>query len=264
MPSGYDYTTSVGSGGPQEIIKLTTGARAGKLDGKYEYSLKFWDNPVWGHASNINKIGSWCVNTSCEYYNEGPNYHDLNAAAGIIHQCMNGVHYGSGGIFSDTLTSWSKVYGPYLLLITDKSTGDSNWIAAKQRQQLEKSLWPYSWVKDTVAYPLAAKRGTVAGKFVVSDALKPSLTSANAWVGVTDLSDGAAGFQFECKNYQYWIRADASGNFSIPNVRPGTYSLFAYVDGVVGEYRLDNVTVTSGNTTAVGTLTKTVDRTTWR
>ena len=261
MPSTYDYTTGVGSGGPKEIIKLTTGARAGKFDGKYEYSLKFWDNPVWGHASNINKIGSWCVNTSCEYYNEGPNYHDLNAAAGIIHQCMNGVHYGAGGVFADTLTSWSKVYGPYLLLITDKSTGDSNWIAAKQRQQIEKTLWPYSWVKDTVAYPLAAKRGTVAGKFVISDALKPSLTSANAWVGVTDLSDGAAGFQFECKNYQYWIRADATGNFSIPNVRPGTYSLFAYLDGVVGEYRLDNVTVTSGNTTAVGTLTKTVDRT---
>ncbi|MBC7721649.1 MAG: T9SS type A sorting domain-containing protein [Pedobacter sp.] len=259
MPAPSD--TYVGSNGPQEIIRMTSGVRAGKLDGKYEYSLKFWDNPLWGHASNINNIGSWCVNTSCEYYNEGPMYHDLNAAAGIIHQCMNGVHYGAGGIFADTLTSWNKIFGPYLLLITDKSTGDSNWIAAKQRQIQEKALWPYSWVKDTVAYPLANKRGTISGKFVVTDALKPTLTSANAWVGVTDLSDGVAGFQFEGKNYQYWIRADAAGNFTIPNIRPGTYSLFAFVDGVVGEYRLDNVTVTANATTTLGTLTKTVDRT---
>ncbi|MDI9364282.1 MAG: polysaccharide lyase family protein [Flavobacterium sp.] len=261
MPSNYDYSQGVGSNGPQEIIRLTTGVRAGKLDGKYQYSVKFWDTPLWGHASNINNIGSWCVNTSCEYYNEGPMYHELNAAAGIIHQCMNGVHYGAGGIFADTLTSWIKVFGPYLLLITDKSTGDSNWLAAKQRQEQEKALWPYSWVKDTVAYPKANARGTVSGKYVIVDVLKPNQTAANAWVGVTNLDDGAVGFQFECKDYQYWVRADANGNFSIPNIRPGTYSLFAFVDGVVGEYRLDNVVVTAGNTTTVGTLTNTVNRT---
>lgn len=261
MPSGYDYSQAVGSNGPQEIVKLTTGVRAGKLDGKYEYCVKFWDTPLWGHASDINNIGSWCVNTSCEYYNEGPMYHELNAAAGIIHQCMNGVHYGAGGIIADTLTSWTKVFGPYLLLITDKSTGDSNWIAAKQRQEQEKALWPYSWVKDTVAYPKVSARGIVSGKYVIADVLKPNQTAANAWIGVTNLDDGATGFQFECKDYQYWVRADANGNFSIPNIRPGTYSLFAFVDGVVGEYRLDNVVVTAGNTTAVGTLTNTINRT---
>jgi hypothetical protein len=261
MPSGYDYSQAVGSNGPQEIVKLTTGVRAGKLDGKYQYCVKFWDTPLWGHASDVNNIGSWCVNTSCEYYNEGPMYHELNAAAGIIHQCMNGVHYGAGGIIADTLTSWTKVFGPYLLLITDKSTGDSNWLAAKQRQEQEKALWPYSWVKDTVAYPKANARGTVSGKYVIADVLKPNQTAANAWIGVTNLDDGAAGFQFESKDYQYWVRADANGNFSIPNIRPGTYTLFAFVDGVVGEYRLNNVVVTAGNTTTVGTLTNTVNRT---
>ena len=247
--------------GIAEIIKQTSGVRAGKFDGKYEYSMKFWDNPVWGHASNVNNIGIWCLNTSCEYYNEGPMYHDLNAAAGIIHQCMNGVHYGAGGIMADTLTSWSKVYGPYMLLITDKSTGDSNWAAAKQRQVEEKALWPYSWVKDTTAYPLTNQRGSITGKFLVSDPLKPTYNGSGAWVGVTDLSDGANGFQFESKNYQYWIKSDAAGNFNLANVRPGTYSLFAFVDGAVGEYRMDNVTVTAGGVNNLGTLVRTIDRT---
>ena len=260
MPSAYDYTTGVGSGGPQEIIKLTTGVRAGKFDGKYEYSLKFWEHPVWGHASNKNKIGSWCVNANCEYYNTGPTYHDLNAAAGIIHQCMNGVHYGQGGLTADSLTSWKKVYGPYLLLITNNSTGDSNWLAARQRQELESKQWPYAWVKDTVAYPHAEQRGNITGTFKIVDSLKPSLTGAGAWVGVTNLADGKTSFQLECKDYQYWTKADSLGNFTITNVRPGTYSLFAYVDGVVGEFRQDKVIVTTGGITNMGTLTKKVDR----
>ena len=259
MPSNADYAAGSASG-IAEIIKLNTGARAGKYDGKYEYSLRFWDNPVWGHASNINSIGCWMVNASCEYYNEGPMHHDLNAAAGIIHQCLNGVHYGDMGMVADTLTNWSKVYGPYLLLFTDKSSGDSNWAAAKQRQVIEKSLWPYAWVKDTVSYPPASLRGALSGRYMVSDAAKPGFSGAGAWIGVTDLSDGATNFQYECKNYQYWVKTDSSGNFTIPNIRPGTYSLFAFVDGATGEYRQDNVVVTAGTTTGLGAITRTIDR----
>ncbi|MEO7311198.1 MAG: polysaccharide lyase family protein [Chitinophagaceae bacterium] len=260
MPSNYDYSTATGSGGPQEIVNLTTGVRAGKFDGKYEYSLKFWDNPVWGQASNINNIGSWCINASCEYFNEGPMHHDLNAAAGIIHQCMNGVHYGDGGIFADTLTSWTKVFGPYMLLITDKPTGDQNWAEAKARQVQETSQWPYAWVKDSAAYPPASLRGSVIGSYVIQDALKPAFNGGGAWIGLTDLSDGATNFQFESRNYQYWVKTSVEGSFTIPNVRPGTYSLFAFVDGAVGEYRLDNVTVTAGGNTNLGTLSRTIDR----
>ena len=255
-PSDPYVTTGVA-----EIIKQTGGVRANKFDGKYEYSLKFWDNPVWGHASNVNNIGIWCLNTSLEYFNEGPMHHDLNAAAGIIHQCLNGVHYGDGGIFSDTLTSWTKVFGPYMLLVTDKATGDENWAAAKARQVQEQALWPYDWVKDSVAYPPASLRGSITGSFVVTDALKPSFTGGNAWIGVTDLTDGASNFQFESKNYQYWIKSNSDGQFTIPNVRPGTYSLFAFVDGAVGEYRLNNVIVTAGAANNLGTLTRAIDRT---
>ena len=257
MNSQADTYTATGIA---EIIKQTSGVRAGKYDGKYQYSLKFWDNPLWGHASNKNNIGCWMVNTSCEYYNEGPMHHDLNAAAGIIHQCMNGVHYGDGGIIADTLTSWTKVFGPYLMLITDKTTGDANWAAAKERQVAEQALWPYSWVQDAAAYPLAAQRGNITGKFIISDVLKPAQTGANAWIGVTDLSDGAPTFQMESKNYQYWVRAGADGSFDLKNVRPGSYTFFAFVDGETGEHRIENVTVTAGGTTSLGDITRNINR----
>ncbi len=40
--------------------------------------------------------------------------------------------------------------------------------------------------------------------------------------------------------------ADANGNFKIPNVRPGTYTLHAIADGVLGEFIVTNVTVAAG------------------
>lgn len=62
-------------------------------------------------------------------------------------------------------------------------------------------------------------------------------------------------WQNDAKNYQFWVRADANGKFSIPNVRPGTYTLHAIADGVLGDFSLTNVTVAAGNKLALGKLT---------
>jgi rhamnogalacturonan endolyase len=61
-------------------------------------------------------------------------------------------------------------------------------------------------------------------------------------------------WQNDAKNYEFWVRADSHGRFSIPNVRPGTYTLHAIADGVLGEFTLTNVTVTSGEKLALGKL----------
>jgi rhamnogalacturonan endolyase len=53
-------------------------------------------------------------------------------------------------------------------------------------------------------------------------------------------------WQNDARNYQFWVRADDAGNFSIPNVRPGNYTLHAIADGVLGELILTNVTVAAG------------------
>jgi rhamnogalacturonan endolyase len=62
-------------------------------------------------------------------------------------------------------------------------------------------------------------------------------------------------WQNDAKNYEFWVRGDARGNFKIPNVRPGTYTLHAIADGVLGEFDLTNVVVESGQNLKLGKLT---------
>ena len=38
-------------------------------------------------------------------------------------------------------------------------------------------------------------------------------------------------------DYQFWTTADANGHFTIPKVRPGSYTLYSYVPGIFGEYK---------------------------
>ena len=61
-------------------------------------------------------------------------------------------------------------------------------------------------------------------------------------------------WQNDAKYYEFWVRGDASGNFAIPNIRPGTYTMHAIADGVLGEFTLTNVTVTAGQTFKLGKL----------
>ncbi|KAL0379039.1 UNVERIFIED_CONTAM: hypothetical protein Sradi_3209400, partial [Sesamum radiatum] len=37
--------------------------------------------------------------------------------------------------------------------------------------------------------------------------------------------------------YQFWTQTDQNGSFLIRNVIPGTYSLFAWVPGTLGDYK---------------------------
>jgi len=62
-------------------------------------------------------------------------------------------------------------------------------------------------------------------------------------------------WQRDAKHYQFWVRADEHGRFSIPNVRPGNYWLRAIADGVIGEFVQTNVVVKAGATNEMGTLT---------
>jgi hypothetical protein len=244
-----------------EIIKITSGVRAGKYDGKYEFSENLVDLKAYGHSSDMNNLGIWAVMGNHEYFNGGPMHHDLNAAAGIIHVCMNGVHYNDKGFVVPQGEAWSKIYGPYLIYANQKTTATANWDEAKARAAQDEAEWPFAWLTNTPEYPLADERGNITGNFSISDPLKPEVNGGEAWIGVTQLSsDSDNNWQFEEKNYQYWVKTDASGNFNIKNVRPGTYTLFAYKNGTTGEYRQETVVVTAGGTTNIGNINWAIPR----
>lgn len=61
-------------------------------------------------------------------------------------------------------------------------------------------------------------------------------------------------WQNDAKYYEFWVRGNANGDFSIPNVRPGHYTLHAIADGVLGEFTLTNVTVEADQTLKLGEL----------
>jgi rhamnogalacturonan endolyase len=250
LPTAADYAKAVAvPGAPKEVTQFTTGDWNGKYDCKYVYSADYWDLGCWGYASDRNHLGGWLVFGSHEFFTDGPMKQDLTTQEGdnnLVHLNMN--HYGGSTLHFAAGTAWTKFYGPYLIYCNDQDTGDDCWKDAQEQAKAEARAWPYSWVSSPL-YPQARSRGGVTGKFVVRDALKPDVTGANAWVGLAQPENShEGGFQFQGEGYQFWVHADEDGSFTIPNVRPGKYTLYAFTTGAVGEFSKNNVAIAAGQT----------------
>ena len=238
--ASYLDETSAEATGIKEIKKYTTGDRKGKYDCKYMYSADLWKLGTYGFTGSKNNLGAWVVFGSHEYFNDGPVKNDLTAAAGTIHIYLNANHYGGSGFTIKNGQSWSKIYGPWLLYFNNKNGSDECWADAKICALTEKKQWPYKWL--ACGEYQAEERGTVTGKFIVKDKLKPETSSDGAWVGLALPEKTNGNWQFQGKDYQYWTKADTDGSFIIEDVRPGTYTLYAFTKGAVGEYSKDKIT----------------------
>lgn len=254
-PSAADLAAGT-TMGIAEVTRLNTGLWAGKYTCKYMYAVEYEDVGCYGHASNLNKFGVWAVFGGYDFFNDGPTKQDLAPADGIIHIHLGRNHYNASSTSVAAGESWTKFFGPWLLYCnTNAAGGDACWVDAKAKVQTEKAAWPYAWLTGMTNYPLANARGAVSGKFIVTDPLKPALAvGTNTWIGLAQVNPGG-NWQFESKRYQYWVHPDAAGNFVIPNVRPGTFTLFAFTPGAVGEFSLTNVTVSAAATNALGNIT---------
>ena len=244
----------------KEISLFKTGPWAGKMESKYTYSANYEDNGAFGFASDIRQLGAWTVLGNYEYYNDGPRKQDLTALSGTMTHHFGRNHYDGTGFNLAAGEQWSKIFGPFLLYFNSGAPGDELWHDARVQAAREYAQWPYPWLTGVAEYPSAAERGAVTGKFHVVDRLKPGLPVAGAWVGLTQPPPGFD-FQSESKNYQYWVKAGADGSFTIPAVRPGVYTLYAFVDGEVGQFSAPNVTVTASHTNPLGDVTWNVPRT---
>jgi rhamnogalacturonan endolyase len=140
---------------------------------------------------------------------------------------------------------------------------DEMWNDALAQAKKEADAWPYEWVKDWAAYPHKAQRGTVSGQLLLNDPQAPNVKLSNLLVGLAWPDYAARGgrganttvdWQQDAKHYQFWVRGDAQGRFSIPNVRPGTYTLHAISDGVLGEFAQTKVEVLPGQKLELGSL----------
>ncbi|GLU20223.1 hypothetical protein SLE2022_364330 [Rubroshorea leprosula] len=234
----------------------------GQVDDKYQYSIEDKDNRVQGWMSNKPLVGLWMITPSDEFRVGGPMKQDLTSHAGpTLLNMFASTHYAGNDMDTEYKQGepWKKVFGPVLVYLNSGSPQDNYktlWEDAKRQMWEEVKNWPYNFVasKD---FPVADQRGQVSGQLVVVDRYvsnKPVFANS-AHVGLAAPGD-VGSWQTETKGYQFWTEADRQGGFVINNVRPGNYNLFAWVPGVVGEYKLDvNVTITPGGNINLGLLT---------
>jgi rhamnogalacturonan endolyase len=255
-----------------EARLMTTGIHAGEVEHKYDYSALLADTPAWGWTSTKKNVGVWYVVPSLEYINGPPTKVELTGHIDLKNSLpadptllfiWHGSHYGGVPIYIGQDEYWNKVVGPFVIYCNTGPTPDAMWKDALARAAVEKKEWPYAWVKDP-GYATPAERGAVHGQLVVKDPQQTTATAANAWVGLAAAPyTGVDGnrkpypitWQIDGKHYQYWVHADKNGTFTIPDARPGTYGLYAFNDGILGEFSKVDLTVEAGKTKDVGKLT---------
>lgn len=283
--------TSIGVfNAPKEVTLWTSGIYRGQYEDKYCYSADLGVQRVWGWSSvgsGGKNIGLWNVSASAEYYNGGPMKRELMEHIGTtILNMHNGSHYGGGTDASWAAGEiWTKVYGPYFIYcnnvsrsITDPTQASSALYAdALAQAAAEQSAWPYSWFTNSDYVP-ASGRGTVTGKMVIADSGNPNASAAGLWVGVVQqpsTMDGVYDFQEWMKPYQFWVKTDTNGDFTIPHViAGGNYTLYAFGPGAAGTFQSQrllggkapntlDIPATPFSVTVVGGATNNLDSVTW-
>jgi rhamnogalacturonan endolyase len=119
-----------------------------------------------------------------------------------------------------------------------------------------------------VDYPQKAGRATVTGQIVLNDPQAASTKLPHLNIGLTHPDFTGAGAVFarrsgngslvtwehDANYYQFWSEGGDDGKFTLANVRPGTYTLHAFADGVLGEFAQANITVKAGQSLDLGKI----------
>jgi rhamnogalacturonan endolyase len=269
MPTGEDWVNGQELN-LKEARRMTTGIHKGEAEHKYDYAAIFAETPAYGWSSSSRHTGIWIVNPNIEYINGGPAKAELTGHIDVKPKLpadptllfvWHGPHYGGRGIQISAGERWNKVVGPFLIYCNSGGSHEELWKDALARATREQLQWPYDWAQAS-DYPHAAERGSARGQLIMKDSQAPSASAARAWVGLAASPYPGAGrdvpnvidWQTDGKYYQYWARADDQGRFDIRNARPGTYTLYAYTDGVLGDFSQADVHITAGKTVNLGQL----------
>jgi rhamnogalacturonan endolyase len=273
MATSADWDAGTQMGGMKEARYMNTGIHQGQVEHKYDYCGYQFFTPAFGWSSTKQHLGFWFINPTVEFLSGGVTKDELDCHLDdntggdpLILDYWRGTHYGGTDCTVEAGEVWSKVVGPIYLYcnsLAQPSASVSNnanalFLDALNQAAQQNSAWPYQWVNG-VDYPHAKDRATVTGQLVLNDPQAKTTKLPNLFVGLAypdeSTDDSAQDWQKDAKHYEFWVRGDENGNFTIPKVRPGTYELHAIADGVLGEYAKANVTVTPGQTLKLGQLT---------
>ncbi|KAL8047044.1 hypothetical protein ABFX02_08G212900 [Erythranthe guttata] len=237
------------------LTNATNPAFNGEVDDKYLYTCDNKDIKVHGWVGSNPSLGFWMITPSNEFRTGGPLKQDLTTHLGptVLHY-FTSTHY-SGEVLAikfKTEEYWKKVIGPVYIYLNSNDSANADpsilWIDAKQRMQKEEASWPYEFPLSE-DFVKSNQRGALSGQLLVRDWFvnKQAVPGASAYVGLAPPGE-VGSWQYENKGYQFWNKTDENGNFSIKNVIPGNYSLFAWVPGFIGDYKhVSDITITPGS-----------------
>lgn len=244
----------------QEAVLLTNPSNPrlrGEVDDKYQYSCENRDNHVHGWISSDPSIGFWVITPSDEFRAGGPVKQDLTSHAGTTSlSTFFSAHY-AGTSFGVRLRNgerWKKVFGPVFIYLNSDSTNNraAIWEDAKRQTAEETKKWPYEFPLSR-DFAHGDERGEISGRLLVHERYMSRAREA-AYVGLAPPGE-VGSWQEDTKGYQFWARSDASGHFRIPNVRAGTYNLYAWVPGVIGDYKYHgDIIIQPGSQLPVGDI----------
>jgi rhamnogalacturonan endolyase len=193
--------------------------------------------------------GVWLLSPSWEFYTGAALKQELMVQDGtLLLNMYHGGHAGSA-VTGASSANWQKIYGPNLVYV---NAGNNQQLIADAQAQFatEQDQWPYCWMKNSL-YPLAASRATVTGTIVEAHG-RPVAGAMVTLAQAGPLLD-------QGYDYMFWSQVDASGKFTIPEVRPGSYAVHVTPtqgtlvdDPTTGEV-VGNVQVVAGDND-VGTL----------
>ncbi len=225
----------------EEILDATFRYVDGYVGGKYNNVVYTKNDHVDGVCND--KVGFWLVKASTEDIPGGINKPELSVENGIVQWYNNSGHGGTPRIYPKK--GWKKVCGPVLYYINEAENKDALWEDAKQQYEKEHSQWPYQWVTDD-AY-MADSRGSLHGKVKITDGTNPE----GSWAIV---ADSEPHWQLQGEHYQYTAQIDANGEFTVENIHPGVRTLYLVVNGVIEEYKIDDIIIKANETTDIGTI----------
>ncbi|GKE44863.1 probable rhamnogalacturonate lyase B [Tanacetum coccineum] len=226
----------------------------GEVDDKYQYSCETKDLKVHGWVSVDPNVGFWQITPSNEFRTGGPTKQELTSHVGPINLAMFvSAHYGGNDLVIkfDEGEHWKKVFGPVFMYLNSTSTGEDPltlWEDAKNQMLDEVGKWPYSFPasKDFLQ---AQERGTINGNLLVYDRFisDECMPVKGAYIGLAP--PGVSGsWQRENKGYQFWNKTNEEGHFTIENILVGTYDVYAWVHGFIGDYKSPTtITITPGH-----------------
>ncbi|MCB1096530.1 MAG: hypothetical protein KDN22_13215 [Verrucomicrobiae bacterium] len=236
---------------------------------KYVYTALQSENRAFGFSSTTQHMGFYFVNPTIEYLSGGPTKPEFlchrdttRVQAPVVLNYWRSSHYGGATVSVAAGEHWVRVVGPFLLYVNEGESPMAMWREARAQADREASKWPYDWV-DAGNYAKPSERTEVSGRFILNDSELSAFPGAIT-VGLAqptyEVLAGRGGtqkiqWQTDAKHYQFWaVSNDTEGRFTIPNVSSGSYTLYAFAEGILDEFSKAEIKVNGTSALSLGDI----------